>query len=64
MAIQCPRCGAQYDVTLFQFGRTVRCRCGRILDARKPHSANETPPPDLRIVERPADETERDREKP
>jgi poly(ADP-ribose) glycohydrolase ARH3 len=28
MAITCPRCGADYDVTLFQFGHRIRCRCG------------------------------------
>jgi putative protease len=28
MAITCPRCGAGFDVTLFQFGRRVRCDCG------------------------------------
>jgi len=28
MAIICKRCGRQYDVTLFQFGRTIRCDCG------------------------------------
>lgn len=28
MAISCPRCGRQYDVTLFQFGRTINCACG------------------------------------
>lgn len=28
MAIVCPRCGREYDVTLFQFGRTVDCTCG------------------------------------
>jgi hypothetical protein len=28
MAITCPRCGAGFDVTLFQFGRGVRCDCG------------------------------------
>lgn len=28
MAIPCPRCGRQYDVTLFQFGRTISCTCG------------------------------------
>ena len=36
MAIQCPRCGRQYDVTLFAFGRTVRCVCGAEVDARRP----------------------------
>ena len=28
MAISCPRCGADFDVTLFEFGHRVRCRCG------------------------------------
>ncbi len=28
MAILCPVCGRQYDVTLFQFGSTVECECG------------------------------------
>lgn len=28
MAITCAKCGRQYDVTLFQFGRTITCACG------------------------------------
>jgi hypothetical protein len=28
MAILCPRCGRQYDVTLFSFGSSVPCDCG------------------------------------
>lgn len=28
MAIPCPNCGRQYDVTLFQYGRTIACTCG------------------------------------
>ena len=28
MAITCTKCGRQYDVTLFQFGRTISCACG------------------------------------
>jgi len=28
MAIPCPRCGREYDVTLFEFGRTLWCTCG------------------------------------
>lgn len=28
MAITCPRCGAGFDVTLFQFGHGVQCDCG------------------------------------
>lgn len=32
MAIVCPQCGAQYDFTLFQFGRGVSCDCGAWVD--------------------------------
>jgi nucleotide-binding universal stress UspA family protein len=28
MAVPCLRCGRSYDVTLFQFGRTIWCTCG------------------------------------
>ncbi len=28
MAITCPECGREYDVTLFDFGRTIQCTCG------------------------------------
>lgn len=28
MAIRCTYCGRGYDVTLFEFGRSVRCACG------------------------------------
>jgi hypothetical protein len=28
VAITCPRCGSEFDATLFQFGHRVRCRCG------------------------------------
>jgi uncharacterized protein with PIN domain len=28
MAVPCPRCGRDYDVTLFEFGRTIWCSCG------------------------------------
>jgi uncharacterized protein with PIN domain/DNA-directed RNA polymerase subunit RPC12/RpoP len=28
MAVSCGKCGRQYDVTLFQFGRTINCACG------------------------------------
>lgn len=28
MAIPCPGCGRQFDVTLFAFGRTINCNCG------------------------------------
>lgn len=32
MAIRCPHCGEEYDVALFQFGRKIRCSCGKELD--------------------------------
>ncbi|TKJ43052.1 hypothetical protein CEE35_09155 [Candidatus Aerophobetes bacterium Ae_b3b] len=37
MAITCPKCKQQYDVTLFEFDKAVECDCGaRIrLDPRK-----------------------------
>jgi uncharacterized protein with PIN domain len=28
MAVPCPGCGREYDVTLFEFGRTIWCTCG------------------------------------
>ena len=28
MAVPCRRCGREYDVTLFGFGRTIWCTCG------------------------------------
>lgn len=37
MAITCPRCGAGFDVTLFQFGHTVRCHCGAWVELRRGH---------------------------
>ncbi len=37
MAIRCSGCGREYDVALFQFGRSLRCPCGRELRAAEPH---------------------------
>jgi hypothetical protein len=31
MAVLCPNCGHPYDVTLFQFGNTVKCDCGAVV---------------------------------
>jgi len=39
MAVVCRRCGRQYDVTLFQFGRSIVCECGAPL----PQGAEITP---------------------
>jgi DNA-nicking Smr family endonuclease len=32
MAILCPDCGREYDITLFEFRHTVTCDCGAVLD--------------------------------
>jgi len=37
VAIVCPECGREYDVTLFSFGATVRCECGAEVSALRPH---------------------------
>ena len=31
MSFRCPKCGAEYDAALFQFGVAVRCDCGEIV---------------------------------
>lgn len=31
MAVICPNCHRQYDVTLFQFGQSVACDCGTLI---------------------------------
>ncbi len=37
MAVSCPECGRQYDVTLFQFGRSLTCECGYLIRAPGAH---------------------------
>jgi len=37
MAITCPRCGAGFDVTLFQFGTRVLCDCGQWVELDRGH---------------------------
>lgn len=32
MPVSCPQCGRKYDVTRFQSGQSVKCRCGFDLD--------------------------------
>jgi len=36
MAVICPKCGRQYDVTLFQFGLGVKCDCGAEVNPFEP----------------------------
>ena len=33
MAFRCPGGGAELDATLFEFGRKVKCECGREVEA-------------------------------
>jgi uncharacterized protein with PIN domain len=46
MSVPCPRCGREYDVTLFEFGRTIWCSCGSRVGAelrvRRSQCAGET----------------------
>lgn len=49
MAITCPRCGAGFDATLFEFGHRVRCGCGAEVcypgeDLRGGHTSSDLPP--------------------
>lgn len=37
MAMTCPRCGAGLDITLFAFGRAIRCGCGQWVDIYSGH---------------------------
>ncbi len=46
MAIICPRCGAEFDATLFEFEHQVRCACGAEIrypgtDLRSGHAATD-----------------------
>jgi hypothetical protein len=41
MAITCPNCGAEYDVTLFTFDRALRCDCGAWVDSASGHTRSE-----------------------
>ena len=39
MALVCPRCGRQYDITLFEFGRSVTCECGTVVTLKSGKTA-------------------------
>ena len=41
MAVSCPECGRQYDVTLFEFDRTLHCDCGATVDLHSGHVRRE-----------------------
>ena len=35
MSLRCPKCGREFDVTLFEFNREVTCPCGERLSLKK-----------------------------
>jgi HAD superfamily hydrolase (TIGR01458 family) len=51
MAITCPRCGHQYDVTLFEFGQTVECKCGATVDLSQGHLLMKPEPADGVLID-------------
>ena len=57
MAVYCPDCGRQYDITLFSFGRTIVCDCGAVVSAGGPAARNPSAdsPEDDAPVELPID---------
>jgi len=62
MAILCPDCSSQYDVTLFQFGRAVRCDCGRTFhldDANIVGPVRHRRPQPVRLQNAPREESRR-----
>ena len=40
MAVRCAWCGREYDVTLFEFGREIRCICGNMVRFEHRESAD------------------------
>ena len=43
MAVRCPSCGRQYDITLFEFDRAVTCVCGKTVTFRHEETADDEP---------------------
>jgi hypothetical protein len=59
MAIRCPNCGAEYDVTLFAFGRRLHCDCGARVDLAVGHQQTEVAKQATRKVTMPRSEEQR-----
>jgi hypothetical protein len=38
MSIRCPKCGREFDVTLFEFGRSITCPCGETVSLHGGHA--------------------------
>lgn len=41
MAVKCLNCGREYDITLFDFGRTIVCVCGKKVTMKHEERLNE-----------------------
>ena len=41
MAIRCGQCGREYDVTLFEFERSITCICGKSVSLQHAHIKDE-----------------------
>ena len=58
MAITCPTCGKEFDVTLFQFGNAVECDCGITFDISVGHCLDADTDADGSSRSLPADATD------
>ena len=50
MAIRCRKCSREFDITLFEFGKTVRCDCGQ--EVLPEHRETSGPLDALRLLDR------------
>ena len=41
MAVRCSYCGREYDVTLFEFDRSITCVCGKTVTFKHEHITDE-----------------------
>jgi hypothetical protein len=46
MAITCPKCAAEFDITLFQFGRGIHCDCDQWVELDRGHVIEQETPTD------------------
>jgi hypothetical protein len=42
MAIRCPQCEREFDITLFEFGRAITCVCGHVVTLQHIEKSTET----------------------
>ncbi len=44
MAVKCSSCGRGYDVTLFEFSRSIKCVCGKTVSFRHEEKTDQAAP--------------------